>query len=107
MGILTVGGINILIQPGDLTRDGCLRSWLLLPPQGNEHSDVPQPFVPEPVHCQLEALARKHLLVAMATKTQKPGSTKKQLLLLCFCARYAHTHLFSLFQEVDGVARHV
>lgn len=94
-----------LAQSGDLTRDGSLRSRLLLPPQGNEHGDVPQPFVPEPVHCQLEALARKHLLVTMAAKTQKPVNKKRTSSFVFLCMLL--THISSLFQEVDCVTRHV
>lgn len=82
------------------TCDGSFGPRLLLPPEGDEDGDVSQPFVPEPVHCQLEALTRKHLLVAMATKTQKPELTiknKKNSFFFCVSVHAMHTHLFSLF----------
>lgn len=93
---------------GDLTCDGCLGLRLLLPPQWDEHSDVAQPFVPKPVYCQLKALARKHPLVAMATKkTQKPESTNMEKKNFFFWANVhiVHIHASPFFQEVDGVAR--
>lgn len=92
-------------QPGSTWAQSPDRTWdeglgsRLLPPQWNEHGDVPQPLVPEPVHSQLDALARKHLLVAMATKTQKQRQKKKNRktktlpLLCCLCSLYAHTPL--------------
>lgn len=100
----------------DLTRDEGLGPGLLLPPQGDEHSDVPQPSVPEPVDCQLQALARKHLLVAMAvrkkaekteTNIQKKETSSLMFPFILHARRHkAHTPHIP-FQEVVSFTRHV
>lgn len=56
------------------TRDRGVGPGLLFPPGRNEHSDVLMTPIQEPVHGQLDPLARKQLLVSMATKKTRKKS---------------------------------
>lgn len=68
---------------GGLTCDESIRPGLLFPPRWYEHCDVFVATFEEPVHCKLNTLARKHLLVAMAAPLKRETECEKIIRKVC------------------------
>lgn len=64
-----------------LTCDGGIRSGLLLAPTWDKHGNAGVTSVKEEIHCQLDASAGEHFLIAMTGKKQEKEKKKAYKLL--------------------------